>query len=170
MSDFSFERFDRRSSRFVKTPQLTLQASGSMSMNAAAHQMMGEPKAVELLYDKEQRVIGLRGVEENAPHAYPVRGIGKNNTGTFVLNSKAFCAYYDIPLGVPVRREVRMAGDVLIVDLKDEGQIATSNRNAAKSKASAAQTSQNGHGDAEQIAAAQEGLPMSSGPGDAGSG
>jgi hypothetical protein len=135
MSDANagFEIFDRRANRYVKTPELTIQAGGSISVNAAAHKALGEPKAIELLYNASKKLIGLRAVAEEAAHAYPLRGVGKGGTGqTYVASPRAFFAHYEIPLGTPVRREVKMEGNILIVDLNDPGRVAISNRNRAK--------------------------------------
>ena len=130
---FDFETFDRRAGRYVKTPELTIQASGSISVNSAAYKLLGEPQAVEFLYDTKRNVMGVRKVDPSTAHAYPMRGVGKAGTRqTYVSAPRAFFAYYDIPLGSPVRREVKMSGDVLIVDLNDPGRVVISNRNRAK--------------------------------------
>lgn len=138
MAKYNFERFDKRSNRYVKTPELTIQASGGISMNAAAHRALGEPEAVELLYDADKHVMGLRGVEPARPYAYPLRRAGKKGTGSLTTAAKAFFQYYDLPLGTPVRREVTVEDGVLIVNLNDPGRLAISNRNRSRVKASGA--------------------------------
>lgn len=130
---YNFTTFDRRSARrALSTPELTIQSKGAISMNAAAYEAMGSPGAVELLFDDAQRVMGLRKVGDSTPHAYPIRPIGKG--ATYVLSAKAFFAFHDLPLGEPVRRVVTIEDDVLIVDLKDPGRVAISNRNRAKTR------------------------------------
>ncbi|MFW6087156.1 MAG: hypothetical protein ACODAG_08130 [Myxococcota bacterium] len=124
---FNFETFDKRAGRLVKAPEMTIQGSGAVSLNAAAAHLLGEPKAVELLFDRQEQVIGIRGVPTEAPHAYPLRPVGKER-GTYVIACRAFFLYYDIPIGVPTRRDVRLHDDILIVDLKDPGRVAISNR------------------------------------------
>lgn len=135
MDQFKFEVFDRRSVPLVKRPEVTIQASGSLSMNASAHHALGKPEAVEMLYDREQRVIGIRAVSPEAPNAYPLRAVGKG--GSFIVSGRGFVAYFGIPVGGPVRREVRMVDDVLIIDLKDPGRDATSNRSRKKNSENA---------------------------------
>jgi hypothetical protein len=132
-TEFEWETFDRRAGRLVKTPELTIQAGGSISVNAAAYKALGEPEAVEFLFDSKRNVVGLRKVDKATAHAYPLRGVGKGGTGqTYVASPRAFFSYYDIPLGIPIRRDVKMVNDVLIVDLNDPGRPAISNRNRAK--------------------------------------
>lgn len=133
---FNFTKFDKRTTRLVKRPELTIQAKGTMSLNAAAHHLLGAPEAIELLYDEDSKVIGLRPVNAEDPDAYALRAIGAG--GTYVLSGRAFLQYFGIDFGTPVRREVTMAGDVLIVDLKDSGRDATSNRTRAKERAASA--------------------------------
>ena len=130
---FEFEVFDRRATRYVKTPELTIQAAGSISLNAAAFEALGEPEAVEFLYDTKRKIIGLRPVDSSVAHAYPLRGVGKGGTGrTYVASPRAFFAYFEIPIGTPVRRDVAVVDGVLIVDLNQPGRLAISNRNRAK--------------------------------------
>jgi hypothetical protein len=134
--EYKFQKFDKRTSRLVKRPELTIQAKGTLSLNAAAHHLIGSPEAVELLYDEENKVIGLRPVSPEDPDAYPVRPIGGG--GTYVLSGRAFLKWFDIDFGTPTRREVTVVNGVLIVDLKDPGRDATSNRTRAKERAAAA--------------------------------
>ena len=69
MSEFNFERFDKRGARLVKTPELTIQAKGTMSMNAAALNLIGDPEAIEFLYDPDAKVIGIRPAIHEDSHA-----------------------------------------------------------------------------------------------------
>lgn len=131
MAEFNFQRFDKVGARLVKVPELTIQSKGTMSMNAAAHHLLGEPEAVEFLYDSSANVIGLSPVPPEDPHAYPLRGVGgKGNTNpnSFIVAGTAFLNFYKIPFGEPVRREVKLVDGVLIVDLNDPGRSAVSNR------------------------------------------
>lgn len=127
---FNFEVFDKRATPLIKRPEVTIQSGGALSLNKSAFHALGEPKAIELLYDRAKRVIGFRSVDENAVHAYPIRGFGSGNT--YIVSGRAFLAFYEIPMGSPVRREAKMVNGVLIIDLNDPGRDATSNRNRKK--------------------------------------
>ncbi len=132
---FNFETFDKRSGRYAKAPEVTIQSKGAVSLNAAAARLLGDADAVEMLYDKEQQVVGIRPVPSQTAHAYPMRAVGPQG-GTFVIACKAFFAYYGVPLGQPVRREVTMDNGVLILDLKDPGRVAIANRKRAETNGS----------------------------------
>jgi len=60
----------------AKVPYVTIQKRGIIGFNASAHAELGSPKAVELLFDKTERIIGIRGVDPNAEHAYSIRVSG----------------------------------------------------------------------------------------------
>ena len=125
----NFQVFDKRAVPMKKRPQVTIQAKGTLSFNASAHHLLGEPKAVELLYDREERIIGFRPTKPDGLNAYPMRSVSAG--GNFVVAGIAFLKYYDIPFGIPIRYEAKFADGVLMVDLKGEGREAVSHRGRA---------------------------------------
>jgi hypothetical protein len=133
----NFETFTRRMVPLAKAPYVTIQKRGTMSFNAAAHAALNSPEAIELLYDPEERIIGVRGVDSSAEHAYPLRIMpGKHQSG-FIVSGTAFTKYYGIPTDVSKRYPAKMDGDVLCIDLKQPGTEVTSNRNGRKSQSTA---------------------------------
>lgn len=139
MSQFNFKQFDKAGARLTKTPELTVQSKGTMGLNAAAYALMGEPEAIEFLFDPEANVIGLRPVAADDNHAYPIRTVGGKNSKakTYLVAGTAFLNFYGIPFTEPRRRVVTLDDGVLIVDLNDPGRSAISNRNRAKVAAAA---------------------------------
>ncbi len=133
----NFETFDKRAVPMTKRPQVTIQAKGTLSFNASSYHVLGKPEAIELLYDREERVIGFRPVDKDSLNAYPMRPVSAG--GTYVVAGNAFLKYYDIPFGSPVRYDADYADGILMVDLKKEGRVATSNRNRAAAKIQDAQ-------------------------------
>lgn len=57
-----------------------------MSLNRAAYEALGSPEAVELLYARADRTIGLRAGDPGALHTYPIRRQG----GARMLTATAF--------------------------------------------------------------------------------
>lgn len=98
-----------------------------MSFNKAAHVAMGEPEAIELLYDVKEKIVGVRGVPREAEHAYPLRSAPRSD-GPFVVSGTAFTKYYGIDTTVSRRWVGVMNDGVLCIDLNTEGTIVTSNR------------------------------------------
>src|SRR5690348_1165409 len=103
----AFERFDRREAKYVKRPQLTVQAQGAISINAAAHHLLGDPEYVELFFDPEERAIGMAAAPPETPYGYPIRPQGAKGT-TFVTSARAFLMKYDISYATSKRYNAEM--------------------------------------------------------------
>lgn len=127
-----FETFTKRMVPLGKNPYVTVQKRGLLSFNKAAHAALGAPEAVELLYNAQDRLIAVRPVDVDVPHAYKFRSVGgqRNEGATLLVAATAFTNYYGIPTDVSVRRRVRIEDGVLFIDLKDEGTVVTGNRAA----------------------------------------
>jgi hypothetical protein len=113
----NFEVFTRRATPAAKGPTVTVQRQGNISLNYAAFEAMGEPDMVELLYDREDDVMGLRTAQDNSPHAYRLR---KQSSGSgFVISGRAFTQHYDIKTDAARRFRAELNDDgILTVDLK----------------------------------------------------
>lgn len=123
-----FEVFTKKMAPLGKTPGVTIQKRGIITINRSAHALLGEPKAVELLYDRERERIGLRAVDETAQHAYQLRPQGLGDTGPMVVAGTAFTNYYKIDTSVSRRWVPKLEDGVMVLDLP-EGLEVTSNRN-----------------------------------------
>jgi hypothetical protein len=126
-----FETFTRRMIPLVKKPFVTIQKRGTMSFNKAAQVALGSPEAVELLYDKENDVMGIRAVDPSVDHAYPMRAQGNKDDGPYIVSGAAFTKFYGIKTEEARRFNAEMEDGVLIIDLRSEGQVVTSNRNGS---------------------------------------
>jgi hypothetical protein len=120
-----FEVYKRQRAPVSQEPTVTVQKRGSFSMNAAAHAALGSPEALELLFDRESNILGLRGVDASVAHSYPLRAVGKT---TWVFSGKAFAQYYGIEVGSSRRYPASLEGDILVADLNQPGAEVTSNR------------------------------------------
>lgn len=123
-----FQVFTRRMVPLKKQPFVTIQKSGTISLNTSAHALLGAPDAVELLFDAASQIVGLRSVDDLAEHAYPVRDVGGKHEGPFVVSGVAFTKFYDIPTDVSRRWVAYLEDDILCVDLTTPGTEVTSNR------------------------------------------
>lgn len=125
-----FEVFRKRMAPLVKTPYVTIQRRGVISLNAAAYQALGSPSAVELLYDPNEKIVGLRPTGANSEHAYPVRSTASKRESTFMVSGTAFTKYYGIDTATSVRRRAYVDGGILCLDLKDPGTQIVGNRSS----------------------------------------
>jgi hypothetical protein len=114
-----FEVFTKKLVPLGKQPYVTIQRRGVFGFNLPAFMLLGSPTAVELMYDRRARIIGIRGVDETVEHAYAIRPNGGANSRatTYLVSGQAFTKYYRIDTSVSRRWPVTMADDVLCVDL-----------------------------------------------------
>lgn len=131
-----FERFDKRAPTTSKEPFVSLQKRGPLSLNRAAFALLGEPSAVELLYDKAAQVIGLRAVSPKEPYAYPVRPQGRagRDPSNWLIAGDKFANHYGIDTSVTRRFPAEMrSDDILAIDLR-RGVEVIGNRAKSSSK------------------------------------
>jgi hypothetical protein len=126
-----FETFTRRMIPLVKKPAVTIQKRGAMSFNTAAYVALRSPEAVELLYDKTMQIIGVRAVDPGVDHAYPMRPQGHKDEGPYIVSGAAFTKYYGIDTEQARRWHADLEDGVLCIDLRQPGQVVTSNRNGS---------------------------------------
>lgn len=127
----NFEVFDRKAKPKATQPLVTLQASGTFSMNEASYEALGEPDEVELLYDPDEQIIGFRAASETSPHSYPIKP--QPNGRTYQTGGRAFCSHYGIETGQARRFAADMIDGVLAIDLKGEAKIVGRNGRPKKS-------------------------------------
>jgi hypothetical protein len=79
---------------------------------------MGSPKAVHLLYDRVDQIIGLRPADPDDPDSYPPRTLPKRGeTGPHIVTAAAFCTHYGIDT-TPRRYNAFFKDGILCIDLK----------------------------------------------------
>lgn len=110
-----FEVFDKRMAPLAKAPSITIQKKGIFSINRAAHRLIGEPETVELLFDREAKVIALKPSEES--HAYAIRPQTASGTGQVILSASAFTQYYDVDTEISRRYKPFEQDGMLCIDL-----------------------------------------------------
>lgn len=121
-----FEVFDKRMAPLAKAPSVTIQKRGIFSINRVAHKLIGEPETVELLFDKERKVIALRPSKE--PHAYSIRPQASRESGQVILSATAFTQYYDIDTSVSRRYKPYEQNGMLCIDLNGPSVEVRGNR------------------------------------------
>jgi hypothetical protein len=98
-------------------PALTVLKRGAISFNQAAYGALGEPRAVQLLFSPQARVIGLRGTSPEHPSAHPVRR--QKQTRSFLVAAKGFLRHYGISFEVSRRYRGELRGNTLVFDLTE---------------------------------------------------
>jgi hypothetical protein len=112
----NFEVYTGGSASRRKGAVVTIYGTGHLSLSPEAFEALGSPEAVELLFDRGERVIGLRRADPDLPHSYRVRRPA--NSPSYAVYGKTFLRHYGVELGPARRYPAAMVGDVLAVDLK----------------------------------------------------
>ncbi len=138
-----FETFKKRMVPLTKSPYVTIQRRGTMSFNVAAHAALGSPEAVELLYAKDDQIIGVRAIDKSVEHAYPIRAVGGNSgtASTFIVSGAAFTKYYGIDTTESKRYPAALVDDVLCLDL-NAGTVVVGARSKSRNPTAAEATRQ----------------------------
>lgn len=78
--------------------RITLSSRGVMLFNNRAYQAMGSPGAVELMFDEENGVIGLRPRDIRFQNAFPMKNEAKDAKKYQYrrINAASFCKHFDI--------------------------------------------------------------------------
>jgi hypothetical protein len=126
-----FEVFDKRMTPLAKAPSVTIQKRGVISLNKAAHDLVGNAETVELLYDRDRNVMALRATDDSSPHAYAVRAGSQRGPGQAIVSATAFTAHYGIDTTATRRWKPFVEDGMLCVDLAQEGTVITGNRTKA---------------------------------------
>jgi len=122
-----FETFHRGDVAWSADPFVTIQRRRMISLNAAAFLALGSPDSVELLFDPEARIVGLRGVPHTRDTAHHVR-TSSSKSGPYLISATAFLRHHDIEVKVSTRWSAYLEDDVLCVDIDSAGTPVTSNR------------------------------------------
>jgi hypothetical protein len=124
-----FEIYRRERSPVAKAPAVTLTHRGQLSLNEPAYTALGSPEAVELMYSRSNRLIGIRPVDPGEPHAYKPRTATKNNGhGPHVVSGSAFMNFFGIQPDQTRRYSVTVEDGILTIDLKKPGDPLTSSQ------------------------------------------
>lgn len=134
----AFKVFEKGSAPVSTVPSVTIQKRGLFSLNHAAARMLRDPEAVQFLWDAEEKLIGLRAVALTDPNAYPVRLLNpaksraEGNTGPLLVAGTLFTRHIGLDTSEAHRWVPRLMDDLLIIDLKEPGQLVIANRNRGK--------------------------------------
>lgn len=124
-----FEVFKKSSAPVPSVPSVTIQKRGLMSLNRAAYAMLESPEAIELLWDSDRRIIGMRAAQLESPDAYPARPQSSSSErGPILIAGSLFTRYIGLDTSSAKRWVPSLEGDILTIDLSVDGQPVSSNR------------------------------------------
>ncbi len=130
-----FVEFKKGSAPVSTVPSVTIQKRGLFSLNDAAYKLLGEPTMIKFMWDPEARLIALTAADPTDLNGYPARrqGAAKATSRSPVLIAGSmFTRFIRLDTSEAKRWVPRLEGDLLIIDLNDEGAPVRSNRTARK--------------------------------------
>ncbi len=114
----NFQRYERQFGRRLPEPLVSLQRNGVLALNLAAYEALGRPEAIALLFDPDERIIGLQPTTPEDLHAFTVR---KNPRAQhYALAMKSFADHYGIALGETRRYRAEPMDGLLAVRLEQQ--------------------------------------------------
>lgn len=137
----AFTVFQKGSAPIAGVPSITIQKRGLFSLNDAASKLLDDPEAVQFLWDPESRLIGLKPVPPEDPNAYPAREQTPSKArpggrrGSTLIAGSMFTKFIELDTTQAKRWVPRVEDGLLVIDLKEEGQVVVANRNRGKGAA-----------------------------------
>jgi hypothetical protein len=161
----AWQKFNRKTASRTTEPTITIQRRGTISCSGPAVDLLlgGSEKPdkipVELLYDPERELVGIKLAEEGNPNPHLLRRQGRSEV--FLVSGTFFCAHYNISTDLARRYCAQMHDGVLGIRLADPH--ATVGRRAKElskeTKKSHTDEARNGILNAQEITALQDGPP-----------
>jgi hypothetical protein len=108
----------------IKWMQAALTRRGYITLNRAAFQAMGQPKAVILLFDPVNSLIGLKPAGLGYENAIPLMR-RKDSGDSYRLRAKSFCNYHQISTdhAVVFKNIQRVDDGILVLALRDAVEL-----------------------------------------------
>jgi hypothetical protein len=132
----SFELWDKRAAGRTRTPTITVQRKGILSLNAAAAHLITadgttpDEVRVELLYDKVDRIIGVRKAITEHPSVYYMRK--QEHSASYLISARAFTMYHKINTSESKRYTAHDYGDGIVGIVLTEDHSAVSRERSEK--------------------------------------
>lgn len=106
----------------------SLNKQGILVLNRIAHEQMGRPEAVVLLYDPRYKVIGLKPASPERPNAYPLRQrykSGRNgDRGMLAVYATGFFKLHDLrPVCTLAFDDPKFESGVLELELRSAREL-----------------------------------------------
>ncbi len=91
-----WEEFTQKSTVNADTIRVSLNARGNFALNQKAVDLLGSPEAIVLMYDRANRLIGLKASSPDIDHAYELKRQGTSQS--YFLRAKSFCNFYGLDI------------------------------------------------------------------------
>lgn len=133
-----FEVFQKGSPPVPAIPTVTLQKGGNLSLNRAAHALVGSPEGYELLWDRDLKLVALMPASLSSPNAYPARPqqSSEPDKGPLIVAASSFTQYVGLDITRGRRWNVAAKDGMILININDPGTPVISNREKARNRES----------------------------------
>ncbi len=116
MMEKQWEEFTQKTVGNPDFIRVSLNPRGVFGLNQKAVGLLGAPDAVVLLFDKVNRLIGLKASSADVNHAYELKQQGTSQS--YFLRAKSFCNFYGIDTDdTVVFNDVQLEDGVIVLQL-----------------------------------------------------
>jgi hypothetical protein len=108
----------------IDTIRVSLNKRGLFSLNQKAFESLQNTEKVELLFAKDNKLIGMRPCSPDVAHGLPLKKQGK--TKAYIVRGISYCNYHSVkPKKTLVFNEPKVDEDgVLVLNLKKVSEVA----------------------------------------------
>lgn len=110
-----WELLDRTARPLTGRPSVGIQrGKGNLSLNQASYEALGRPEAVNIMFDRKERLIGLQAAALSVRN-YKLNKQGSSNT--YLIAGKALVQAMEIDTQKAMRYDAEMRDGILVIDL-----------------------------------------------------
>lgn len=106
----------------VSSPCVTIRRAGQFALNTAALEALGQPEAVVLLFDKDEKMVGFQASDPADPNAFSLRLRTAPEVVRPTIPARTFLRHYGIERRETRRYPALFFSEMLVIDLKDEDE------------------------------------------------
>lgn len=108
--------------RGVYEKRVSLSSRGIITLNQPSFDALGGPERVELFYDHEDELIGLKPSTPEIKHSVKIRKQGDNKS--YLINARPFCYHFKISTSQTIRfKDITMSNGVMVLDINTASHV-----------------------------------------------
>ena len=117
-----WEEFTHKSNYRAEMVRVSLNGRGQFMLNQKAAAELGNPEAVVLYFDRNSRLIGMKGSPGEVEHAYDLKP--QSSSQNYQIKASSFCTYYNIHVGdTIVFNDVRIEDGMIVMSLDNASEV-----------------------------------------------
>ncbi len=117
-----WEEFTQTNNGRADAVRVSLNARGTFALNQKAVDLLGGTEAIVLLFDKANRLIGLKPSSPKVNHACGLKRVGASQS--YFLRAKSFCNFYGIDIGDKVVfNDAQMEDGMIVLNLDNVTEV-----------------------------------------------